>query len=459
MAKRVKITGGRVLHGTIAIGGAKNAALPILAASLLSNKDVNIHNIPDIADTRLMMQILHSCGVTTVTAGECSVATASRNRIVTVNASKVDKFEASHDLVSKMRASVLVLGPLLARFGEARVALPGGCAIGARPIDMHLSAFAKMGAVIEADDCYIAAKAPNGLHGAEINFEKVSVGATENVAMAATLASGTTVINNAAREPEVVDLLNFLCGMGAKITGIGTSRLEITGVAALDAENYHHAVIGDRIETATYAIAAALTGGSLLLSGMDHTLMDDVWAPLSKAGVKLKVIDATSIQASSYKDGPRAMDVATAPYPGFPTDVQAQMMALLTQAKGESHIKETIHDNRFMHVKELNKMGANITTNGDTATVRGVSVMHSAEVMATDLRASAALVLSALSSEEGQSYVINDVYHLERGYDRMFFKLAACGADISIDKGDGFEKIEYNFPSMDKYIRASRKVG
>lgn len=458
MAKRVQITGGRSLYGEIAIGGSKNAALPILAASILSNYPVHIHNVPDIADTLIMMQILQNMGSTLQIDGSCSLTTASRNRVITIDNSLIHSIEASYDLVSKMRASILVLGPLLTKFGKAHVALPGGCAIGARPIDMHLAALGKMGAIIEMNDGYIVATAPNGLHGAEINFEKVSVGATENIAMAAVLASGTTIINNAAREPEAVDLLNFLCGIGANISGIGTSRLEITGVKELSALNYHHHIIGDRIETATYAIASALTHGSLLLHGINHYIMDDVWTTLSKAGVELKVIDEATIQAGAHPDGFHPIDIATAPYPGFPTDVQAQLMALLTHTSNTSFIKETIYENRFMHVNELVKMGANITVNGNTATIKKGNFIKNAEVNATDLRASAALVLAALSSDKDHSFIINDVYHLERGYDSMFAKLATCGADISIDNGNGFESISNPSLETGKYLRANRKI-
>ncbi len=436
MTNRVKVFGGNPLHGEIAISGAKNASLPIMAASLLCTHPVMLQNIPDIADIRVILQILGKCGVTVEQHGECSITHASRNRTLVINSCDINSFEASHELVSKMRASILVLGPLLSRFGKAKVALPGGCSIGARPIDMHLNALKQMGASIEIDGNYIIANAPYGLQGTEINFEKVSVGATENVAMAAALAKGVTIINNAAREPEVQDLLNFLQGQGVEINGIGTSRLEIYGTTEL-ASNYCHTVIGDRIEAATYAIAACMTNGSLLLNGIDSTSLNDVWSTLSEVGVKLEVIGPDSIRASARETGLKPANITTDPYPGFPTDMQAQLMALLTVAAGKSSIKETIHDNRFLHVRELVKMGADIIIDGDTATVNGAQPMRGAELFATDLRASAALILAALALAEDQSSIINDVYHLERGYDHMFYKLAACGANLQIDKGQG----------------------
>jgi UDP-N-acetylglucosamine 1-carboxyvinyltransferase len=444
IVNKVKIYGGSSLQGAVTIGGAKNSALPILAASLLSDKKVSIGNVPDIADTRIMLEILKGCGAKYIIKDKSvTESIRSRGRVITIDSSNINELCAPYELVTKMRASILVLGPLLARFGKAKVALPGGCAIGPRPINIHLEALKQMGAEIELDGDYLIASAPNGLKGNEITFEKPSVGATENIAMAASISSGTTVINNAAREPEVVDLLRFLCGMGAEIEGIGTSRLEIVGKPYLNGENYIHTVIGDRIETATYAIAACLTSGKVELHGIEHKLMDDVWGSLSAAGVSMKVLDDHSIEVSASLSGIRPIDIITAPYPGFPTDVQAQIMALLMHAKGTSTITETIYTNRFMHVVELNKMGACISIDCATATIKGGSQIKSADVTATDLRASAALVLAALSAQDGESFVINDIHHLERGYDSMFHKLSKCGAKIELYHDDAFQNIEH----------------
>lgn len=441
---KVKIYGGNQLNGAITIGGAKNSALPILAASLLSEKKVSIGNVPDIADTRIMLEILKGCGAKyTIKDKSATEFTRIRGRIITIDSSNITELCAPCELVTKMRASILVLGPLLARFGKAKVALPGGCAIGPRPINIHLDALKQMGAEIELDGEYLIASAPNGLKGAEITFEKPSVGATENIAMAASISSGTTVINNAAREPEVVDLLKFLCGMGAQIEGIGTSRLEISGRPYLNGENYMHTVIGDRIETATYAIAACITSGKLELQGIEHKLMDDVWGSLSAAGVNLKVLDEYSIEVSASPSGIKVIDIITAPYPGFPTDVQAQIMALLMHANGTSTITETIYTNRFMHIVELNKMGASISVDGATASIKGGFKIKSADVTATDLRASAALILAALSAQEGESFVVNEIHHLQRGYDSMFHKLAKCGAKIELYHDDAFQNIDH----------------
>ncbi len=417
---QIRITGGQPLQGIIPISGAKNAALPLMAACLLSKDSLTLTNVPDLADIKTMTELLENHGVTinSQPANELGL-----ELILTASGKLSDT--APYDIVRKMRASVLVLGPLLARLGEAIVSLPGGCAIGTRPIDLHLSALEQMGAKIELIDGYVHANAPNGLQGATIRFPFVSVGATENLLMAATLAKGTTILENAAREPEITDLAECLVAMGADIHGIGTECLVIQGVEALHAAT--HQVIPDRIEAGTYAVAAAITGGDLELHNVRSDHMGAVIESLTKAGAN--VANGGSSLSISHPTGHcRGFDVVSQPYPGFPTDMQAQFMALMATADGASLITETIFENRFMHVPELTRMSADITVHGGSAMVRGHRALKGAEVMATDLRASVCLVLAALAAE-GDT-IINRVYHLDRGYERLEDKLRAVGAKI-----------------------------
>jgi UDP-N-acetylglucosamine 1-carboxyvinyltransferase len=412
---RILIRGGRVLSGSIPISGAKNAALPLMAAGLLSDGPLTLTNAPDLADVATMAGLLGHHGLT--------VSRDTNARSITISGSATD-LEAPYDLVRKMRASVLVLGPLLARHGRARVSLPGGCAIGTRPVDLHLKALEQMGAEIEITAGYIEARAPGGLKGARIIFPQVSVGATENILMAAALASRQSEILNAAREPEITDLAACLMRMGARIEGIGTDRLLVEGVASLGAAT--HPIIADRIEAGTFACAAAITGGSLLLQGarLDH--LGAVTRTLREAGVD--VAEEEGGLRVTRSNGLRGADVMTEPFPGFATDMQAHFMALMCVAEGASMITETIFENRFMHVPELSRMGARINFHGASAIVRGVKKLSGAPVMATDLRASVSLILAGLAAE-GET-IVNRVYHLDRGYERVEAKLAAVGADI-----------------------------
>jgi UDP-N-acetylglucosamine 1-carboxyvinyltransferase len=412
---RILIRGGRVLSGSIPVSGAKNAALPLMAAGLLADGPLTLTNAPDLADVATMAGLLAHHGLT--------VERDKTARSITISGAATD-LEAPYDLVRKMRASVLVLGPLLARHGRARVSLPGGCAIGTRPVDLHLKALEQMGAEIEITAGYIEARAPGGLKGARIIFPQVSVGATENILMAAALASGQSEILNAAREPEITDLAACLMRMGARIEGIGTDRLLVEGVANLGAAT--HPIIADRIEAGTFACAAAITGGSLLLQGarLDH--LGAVTRTLREAGVD--VAEEEGGLRVTRSNGLRGADVMTEPFPGFATDMQAQFMALMCVADGASMITETIFENRFMHVPELSRMGARINFHGASAIVRGVKKLSGAPVMATDLRASVSLILAGLAAE-GET-IVNRVYHLDRGYERVEAKLAAVGADI-----------------------------
>ena len=412
---RILIRGGRVLSGSIPISGAKNAALPLMAAGLLSDGPLTLTNAPDLADVATMAGLLAHHGLT--------VARDKAARSITISGAATD-LEAPYDLVRKMRASVLVRGPLLARHGRARVSLPGGCAIGTRPVDLHLKALEQMGAEIEITAGYIEARAPGGLKGARIIFPQVSVGATENILMAAALARGQSEIVNAAREPEITDLAACLMRMGARIEGIGTDRLVVEGVSSLGAAT--HPIIADRIEAGTFACAAAITGGSLLLQGarLDH--LGAVTRTLREAGVD--VAEEEGGLRVTRSNGLRGADVMTEPFPGFATDMQAQFMALMCVAEGASMITETIFENRFMHVPELSRMGARINFHGASAIVRGVKKLSGAPVMATDLRASVSLILAGLAAE-GET-IVNRVYHLDRGYERVEAKLAAVGADI-----------------------------
>lgn len=412
---RILIRGGRVLSGSIPISGAKNAALPLMAAGLLSDGPLTLTNAPDLADVATMAGLLAHHGL--------DVSRDTSQRSITISGAATD-LEAPYDLVRKMRASVLVLGPLLARHGRARVSLPGGCAIGTRPVDLHLKALEQMGAEIEITAGYIEARALGGLKGARIIFPQVSVGATENILMAAALARGQSEIMNAAREPEITDLAACLIRMGARIEGIGTDRLLVEGVASLGAAT--HPIIADRIEAGTFACAAAITGGSLLLQGarLDH--LGAVTRTLREAGVD--VAEEEGGLRVTRSNGLRGADVMTEPFPGFATDMQAQFMALMCVAEGASMITETIFENRFMHVPELSRMGARINFHGASAIVRGVKHLSGAPVMATDLRASVSLILAGLAAE-GET-IVNRVYHLDRGYERVEAKLAAVGADI-----------------------------
>ena len=412
---RIRIRGGRALSGTIPISGAKNAALPLMATALLGDGPLTLTNAPDLADVTTMAGLLTQHGL--------AVAWDKPARTITISGAATN-LEAPYDLVRKMRASVLVLGPLVARFGQARVSLPGGCAIGTRPVDLHLKALEQMGAEIEITSGYIEAKAPAGLKAARIIFPQVSVGATENILMAATLARGTSEIVNAAREPEITDLAACLMRMGARIEGIGTDRLIVEGVGALGAAV--HPIIPDRIEAGTFACAAAITGGQVLLGGarLDH--LGAVVRILRDAGVD--VAEADGGLKVSRLNGLRGTDVVTEPFPGFATDMQAQFMALMCVAEGASMITETIFENRFMHVPELLRMGARINYHGHSAIVRGVPRLAGAPVMATDLRASVSLILAGLAAE-GET-IVNRVYHLDRGYERVEAKLAAVGADV-----------------------------
>ena len=418
---RIRIRGGRPLHGEITIGGAKNAALPLLAASLLSDRRLALANLPQLADIASMTELLGRLGVDVAGAGAGTLA---------LHAARIADHTAPYELVRKMRASVLVLGPLLAREGRARVSLPGGCAIGPRPGDMHLWGLRQLGAEIELADGYIEARAQHGLKGCHIAFPAVSVGATENVLMAAVLARGETTLANAAREPEVVDLAECLGAMGARIEGAGSDSITVRGVERL--HGAEHRVLPDRIESGTYAVAAAVTGGELELVGARLDLIAAVAEKLGEAGVEVAATDR-GVRVQRRDSAIAGIDVLTAPFPGFPTDMQAQMMALMAVADGASLITETIFENRFMHVPELTRMGANITVHGASAMVRGVPRLTGAPVMATDLRASVSLVLAGLAARD--ETVVHRVYHLDRGYERVEEKLAACGADIERVRG------------------------
>jgi UDP-N-acetylglucosamine 1-carboxyvinyltransferase len=418
---KIRIKGGVPLEGVIPIGGAKNAALPLMALSLLTSDTLTLENVPDLADIATMANLLVQHGVT-VAVDE---AGANRGQVLELSATHITSTTAPYDLVRKMRASILVLGPLLARCGRARVSLPGGCAIGPRPVDLHIKGLQRLGAEVELHGGYVDARAPKGLKGAEIAFPAVSVGATENLLMAATLAEGETLLINAAREPEITDLATCLVAMGARIDGIGTDRLRIVGSGRLHGTT--HAIIPDRIETGTYVMAAAATDGEVRLTGTRIDLIAALVRTLEGAGVEVSATpDGLKVRRRSHSL--EGVDIMTEPYPGFPTDLQAQMMALMATARGASMITETIFENRFMHVPELARMGANITVHGASALVRGVPSLMGAPVMATDLRASVSLVVAGLVAE-GET-VINRVYHLDRGYEKIERKLAACGARI-----------------------------
>jgi UDP-N-acetylglucosamine 1-carboxyvinyltransferase len=421
---RILIRGGAPLSGAIPIGGAKNAALPLMAASLLTAEPLVLANLPDLADVRTMANLLVQHGVA-IALADAAASPQAAGRVLELNAQHITSTTAPYDLVRKMRASVLVLGPLVARCGRCRVSLPGGCAIGTRPVDLHLKGLERLGAEVELSEGYIEARAPKGLRGAEIVFPSVSVGATENLLMAASLAEGETLLINAAREPEISDLAQCLVAMGAVIEGIGTDRLLVRGVSSL--HGARHTVIPDRIETGTYMMAAAATGGDVRLLGarLDH--VEAVVRVLETAGVSVSETEG-GIAVRRRNGRLTGADVMTEPFPGFPTDLQAQVMALMATAEGASMITETIFENRFMHVPELMRMGANINVHGASALVRGVPRLTGAPVMATDLRASVSLVIAGLVA--GGETIVNRVYHLDRGYERIEQKLSACGARI-----------------------------
>ncbi|MCW5698816.1 MAG: UDP-N-acetylglucosamine 1-carboxyvinyltransferase [Rhodospirillales bacterium] len=420
---RIRIRGGKPLFGTLAITGAKNAALPLMAASLLTEETLELNNLPQLADVSTMAHLLGEMGVRVTLNGNSPDGCGGR--VLELNARSATNTTAPYDLVRKMRASVLVLGPMVARHGRARVSLPGGCAIGPRPVDLHLGALKKLGANIEINEGYVEAEAPNGLTGAHIVFPSVTVGGTENILMAAALARGETVISNAAREPEIGDLAKCLIAMGVEIEGIGTDTLRVQGRERLN--GVRHTVLPDRIETGTYAVAAAITGGSLELTGTRLELIDTVGAVLTAAGAEIEETE-TGFKVSRRNGPVCGVDVMTEPYPGFPTDMQAQIMALMTVADGAAMITETVFENRFMHVPELCRMGAKINVHGTSAIVRGVPQLSGAPVMATDLRASVSLVLAGLAANGVTE--LNRVYHLDRGYERIEEKLVGCGADI-----------------------------
>jgi len=422
---RIRIVGGNQLNGVIPISGAKNAALPLMIAALLTDQTLILDNVPRLADVALLQRILGNHGVDIMSAGKRPGDHEYQGQTLHISAANIIDTVAPYELVSRMRASFWVIAPLLARMGEAKVSLPGGCAIGTRPVDLLIMALEKLGADLQIDAGYVVATAPKGLRGAEIAFPKVTVSGTHVALMAASLARGTTVIDNAAREPEIVDVADCLNKMGARISGAGTSRIVIEGVAKLSGAR--HQVLPDRIETGTYAMAVAMTGGDVQLKGARPELLQ----------AALDVVTAAGATVTANNDGIRVMrngaginpvTVTTAPFPGFPTDLQAQLMALMTRAKGRSQLTETIFENRFMHVQELARFGARIHLDGETATIEGIERLRGAPVMATDLRASVSLVIAALAAE-GET-MVNRVYHLDRGFERLEDKLSACGATI-----------------------------
>ena len=422
---RIHIRGGAPLKGAIPVSGAKNAALPLMIASLLTPETLTLENLPRLGDVNGLARILGNHGVDYMIAGRQPGQESSAAPTAHLTARAIVDTTAPYELVSKMRASFWVIAPLLARMGEARVSLPGGCAIGTRPVDLLLMALETLGAKIEIDSGYAVASAKNGLKGAEIVFPKVTVGGTHTALMAAVTAEGTTLIRNAAAEPEVKDLAECLIKMGAKIKGAGTSTIEIKGVAKLSGAR--HRVLPDRIEAGTYAIAVAMTGGDVVLEGIGEDLLKEPIEILRRTGAEITPVNR-GLRVARNGGGIQPVDVATAPFPGFPTDLQAQFMALMTKANGASRIQETIFENRFMHVQELARLGAKIRLEGDTAIVEGVERLRGAPVMATDLRASVSLVIAALAAE-GET-VVNRVYHLDRGFEQLEQKLSACGADV-----------------------------
>ncbi|SFI33879.1 UDP-N-acetylglucosamine 1-carboxyvinyltransferase [Aerobium aerolatum] len=422
---RIRIVGGNTLNGTIPISGAKNAALPLMIASLLTEETLSLENVPHLADVEQLIRILGNHGADYSVNGRREQQNSLYARTVNFTARNIVDTTAPYELVSKMRASFWVIGPLLARMGEARVSLPGGCAIGTRPVDLFIDGLRQLGAEIEIEQGYAHARAPKGLIGDRYVFPKVSVGATHVLMMAATLAKGQTVLENAAREPEVVNLAECLNAMGAKVSGAGTSTITIDGVTSLHGAT--HQVIPDRIETGTYAMAVAMTGGDVVLEGARADLLESALDALAQAGVEVTPLNS-GIRIRRNGAGILPVDITTEPFPGFPTDLQAQFMGLMTMAQGRSRITETIFENRFMHVQELARLGAKISLAGQTAIVDGVSQLKGAPVMATDLRASVSLVIAGLAAE-GET-IVNRVYHLDRGFERLEEKLSACGATI-----------------------------
>lgn len=417
----LQIVGGKCLQGEIKVSGSKNAALPILAASLLTEQPLLLRNIPHLRDVTTMLSLLGQMGVEFIVDEQMGIH---------INAKNVHSKTAPYNLVRTMRASILVLGPLLSRFGEANVSLPGGCAIGSRPVDLHIEGMRKLGATISVDDGYIRAKAEQGLKGCVIDLPMTTVTGTENLIMAAVFAEGVTVIKNAALEPEVTDLIDFLNSVGAKITGKETDEITIEGVEKLGGTD-HYEVLSDRIEAGTYLIAAAATGGQIKLNNISPTILTAVLDKLTDAGAKIET--GENWVALSMLNKPKPVDIITKPYPGLPTDMQAQFVALNLIADGESTITETVFENRFMHINEMQRMGANLIMNGNTVKCIGVAQLHAAEVMATDLRASAGLVIAALVAD-GKTK-INRIYHIDRGYESLEEKLAKLGAHIKRGRG------------------------
>jgi UDP-N-acetylglucosamine 1-carboxyvinyltransferase len=422
---RIRIVGGQRLNGTIPISGAKNATLPLMIASLLTEEPLILENVPRLADVIQLQRILGNHGVDVMIAGKRPGEDPNNGRTIQLSAKNIVDTTAPYELVSKMRASFWVVAPLVARMGEAKVSMPGGCAIGTRPVDLLIMALENLGAEIEIEAGYVIARAKNGLRGGEIVFPKVTVGGTHTALMAAALANGTSVIENAAREPEIGDVADCLNKMGAKISGAGSSRIIVEGVPRL--HGARHSVLPDRIETGTYAMAVAMTGGDVLLQNARPELLQGALDVLAQTGTTVTPTNE-GIRIARNGAGLMPVDVTTAPFPGFPTDLQAQLMALMTRAKGTSHITETIFENRFMHVQELARLGAHIHLDGETATIEGVARLKGAPVMATDLRASVSLVIAGLAAE-GET-MVNRVYHLDRGFERLEDKLANCGAAI-----------------------------
>jgi UDP-N-acetylglucosamine 1-carboxyvinyltransferase len=422
---RIRIVGGRPLSGTIPISGAKNAALPLMIASLLTDETLVLDNVPRLADVSQLQRILGNHGVDVTLNGKRPGEHEDQGQTLSLSAKNIVDTTAPYELVSRMRASFWVIGPLVARMGEARVSMPGGCAIGTRPVDLLIMALTQLGADIEIDGGYVIARAAKGLRGGEVRFPKVTVSGTHTAIMAASLARGSSTIENAACEPEIVDLADCLNKMGARISGAGTPRIAVDGVARLSGAR--HRVLPDRIETGTYAMAAAMTGGEVLLEGARPELLQSALDLLAEAGVGVAATNQ-GVRISRNGGALAPVEVATAPFPGFPTDLQAQLMALMTCARGVSRITETIFENRFMHVQELARLGARIQLDGETASIEGVERLKGAPVMATDLRASVSLVIAGLAAE-GET-IVNRVYHLDRGFERLEQKLGRCGAQI-----------------------------
>ena len=422
---RIRIVGGKELKGTIPISGAKNAALPLMIAALLTEDTLILDNVPRLADVAQLQRILGNHGVDITSLGKRPGDRPSQGQTLHISAANIIDTTAPYELVSRMRASFWVIAPLIARMREARVSLPGGCAIGTRPVDLLIMALEKLGADISIDGGYVVASAPRGLSGANIDFPKVTVSGTHVALMAATLANGTTVIANAACEPEIADVADCLNKMGACVSGAGTPRIVVEGVERL--HGARHTVLPDRIEAGTYAMAVAMTGGDVQLAGAKAELLQSALDVLQQAGAEISV-NPEGIRVARNGGGIRPVTVATAPFPGFPTDLQAQLMALMVRAQGSSEITETIFENRFMHVQELARLGAKISLSGETARIEGIAQLRGAPVMATDLRASVSLVIAALAAE-GET-MVNRVYHLDRGFERLEEKLKACGATI-----------------------------